>query len=71
VYYERNRERGRMGGQVRVRFRKHICRWFDHFMVSREEMKAILKDTGWKVNEFIDSEGESDARYVAVIPKGC
>jgi hypothetical protein len=33
-------------------------------------MKAILRGTGWKVNEFIDSEGESDARYVAVIRKG-
>jgi len=71
AYHERNRERGRMGGQVRirVRFRKHVGRWFDYLMVSREEMKAILRGTGWKVKEFIDSE--SDSRYVAVIRKGC
>jgi hypothetical protein len=62
-----------MGGQVRirVRFRKHVGRWFDYLMVSREEMKAILRGTGWKVKEFIDSESESDSRYVAVIRKGC
>jgi len=73
AYHERNRERGRMGGQVRirVRFRKHVGRWFDYLMVSREEMQAILRGTGWKVKEFIDSESESDARYVAVIRKGC
>ena len=73
AYHERNRERGRMGGQVRirVRFRKHVGRWFDYLMVSRGEMKAILRGTGWKVKEFIDSESESDARYVAVIRKGC
>jgi hypothetical protein len=42
----------------------------DYLMVSRKEMKKILKGTGWKVKTFIDSD---DAEYVgrcmAVIEK--
>ena len=67
-YHRLNKERGRMGGQVkiRVRFEKYAERWFDHLMVSKEEMKEILKGTGWKVEGFIDSE---DSGYLAIIEK--
>ncbi|MCK4435572.1 hypothetical protein KAU87_02055, partial [Candidatus Bathyarchaeota archaeon] len=67
-YHKLNKERGRMGGQVRIRsrFRKYVGRWFDYLMVSKEEMKEILRVTGWKVKQFIDSE---DAQYVAIIEK--
>ncbi|MFB0502311.1 MAG: class I SAM-dependent methyltransferase [Candidatus Bathyarchaeia archaeon] len=67
-YHRSNRERGRMGGQVRirVRFRKYATPWFDYLMVSKEEMREILRDTGWKVKGFIDSE---DSGYIAVIDK--
>jgi len=67
-YHRLNKEKGRMGGQVRIRirFEKYVGRWFDYLMVSREEMKAILKGTGWKINKFIDSEG---APYVVIIEK--
>ena len=67
-YHKRNKEKGRMGGQVRIRirFRKHVGRWLDYLMVTKEEMKEILKGTGWKVKEFIDSK---DAQYIAIIGK--
>jgi len=67
-YHKRNKEKGRMGGQVRIRirFRKCVGRWFDYLMVSKEEMKKLLKGTGWKVKEFIDSEGSP---YIAIIEK--
>jgi hypothetical protein len=67
-YHKRNKERGRMGGQlkIRVRFRKYVGKWFDYLMVSKNEVKEILKTTGWKVKEFIDSE---DSQYVAVMEK--
>jgi len=67
-YHRLNKERGRMGGQVRIRIRfgKHVGRWFDYLMVSKKEMEEILKGTGWKVKEFIDSE---DAEYIAIIEK--
>jgi len=67
-YHRFNKEKGRMGGQVRIRirFRKHVGRWFDYLMVSKKEMEEILKGAGWKVKEFIDSE---DAEYIAIIEK--
>ena len=67
-YHRLNKEKGRMGGQVRIRIRfgKYVGRWFDYLMVSKKEMEEILKGTGWKVKEFIDSE---DAEYIAIIEK--
>jgi len=67
-YHKLNKEKDRMGGQVRIRsrFRKYVGRWFDYLMVSKEEMKEILRATGWKVKQFIDSE---DAQYVVIIEK--
>jgi len=67
-YHEFNRKRGRMSGQLRfrVRFRKYATKWFDYLIVSKKEMEEILKGTGWKVKEFIDSEG---AQYVTLIEK--
>ena len=67
-YHRLNKKKGRMGGQVRIRirFRKYVGRWFDYLMVSREEMEKILNGTGWKVKEFIDSDG---SQYVAIIEK--
>jgi SAM-dependent methyltransferase len=67
-YHRRNKERGRMGGQlkIRVRFRKYVGKWFDYLMISKDEIKEILNTTGWKVKEFIDSE---DSQYVAVMEK--
>lgn len=72
AYHKRNRERGRMGGQIRirVRFRIYIGKWFDYLMVSKEEMKQILEGTGWKIKEFVDSESGDTSRFVAVIGKG-
>lgn len=68
-YQKINKQKGRMAGQVRIRirFRKYVGRWFDFLMVSKEEMKEILKGTGWKVKEFIDSD---DSEYIAIIEKG-
>ena len=67
-YHRSNKERGRMGGQVRirVRFKKYATKWFDYLMVSKEEMGEILKGTGWKVERFIDAE---DSGYIAIISK--
>jgi len=68
AYHKLNRERGRMGGQVRirVRFRNYTGNWFDYLMVSRREMKNIMRGTGWQVRRFIEPRGWL---YVAVIEK--
>jgi SAM-dependent methyltransferase len=67
-YHEFNRQRGRMGGQVRfrVRYKKYATPWFDYLMVSKEEMADILDGTDWRINKFIDSRGPV---YVAIIDK--
>lgn len=67
-YYELNKKRNRMSGQLRsrVRFEKFASKWFDWLMVSKEEMKEILNGTRWKVKEFIDSE---NSQYIAIIEK--
>lgn len=68
AYQARNRRRGRMSGQLRLRIRYEMCTgdWFDYLIVSRKEMKDILAGTGWKVRRFIDS-GKS--MYTAIIEK--
>ena len=67
-YHERNRARGRMSGQLRlrVRYRDLATPWFDYLIVSREEMDAIVHDTGWHVARQIDGDG---GVYIAVLEK--
>lgn len=68
-YHERNRRRGRMPGQIRlrVRFRKTTGPWFDYLMVSPDEMQQILVGTGWRVRQtFTQEEG---GLYTANIEK--
>jgi len=69
AYHERNRAKGRMPGQVRirVRYRQYATPWFNYLFVSQDEMAALLTGTGWVVNQFVDSETGS---YIAVIEKG-
>jgi SAM-dependent methyltransferase len=68
AYQKRNRKRGRMSGQlkIRIRFRESTGDWFDYLLVSQKEMREILKGTGWKAMKFFDS-GKST--YTAVIAK--
>jgi SAM-dependent methyltransferase len=67
-YQKRNRKRGRMAGQlrIRIRFRNYVGRWFDYLVVCRREMKEILEGTGWKIKKFIDSGAYM---YIAIIAK--
>ena len=67
-YHRRNKQRGRMAGQVRmrVRYQKYATPWFDYLLVSRKEMQKILRGTGWAVKHFIPPRGPF---YVAVIIK--
>ena len=67
-YHKFNRKRGRMGGQVRIRirFEKYVSNWFDYLMVSKKEMKELLKGTGWKVKRFISFD---KSHYIVVIQK--
>jgi SAM-dependent methyltransferase len=65
AYQERNRRRGRMPGQLRlrVRYRDYATPWFDYLIVSPEELKALVDGTGWRVGRVIPGE----PLYVAVL----
>lgn len=67
-YHRYNRKRGRMSGQIRlrVRYKKHVTPWFDYLLVSKDEMREILKGTGWQVKRFFDSKSPW---YLAIIEK--
>jgi 2-polyprenyl-3-methyl-5-hydroxy-6-metoxy-1,4-benzoquinol methylase len=67
-YYESNKKKGRMSGQLRgrIRFEKYISKWFYFLKASKEEMEEILDGSKWKVKEFIDSE---ESQYIAIIEK--
>lgn len=67
AYQARNRARGRMSGQIRirVRYRDQATPWFDYLMVSRPELEHLLEGTGWNLERVL----ESDDTYVAIIDK--
>lgn len=67
-YHVRNRGRGRLPGQVRmrVRYRRLATPWFDYLFVSRAELADLVAGTGWRVKRVIDADGPT---YVAVLEK--
>jgi len=67
-YHRRNRSRGRMAGQIRmrVRFEDYASPWFDYLLVSPDEMKRILAGTGWQIERLLTPEATN---YFAVIRK--
>ena len=68
AYHERNRRRGRLPGQVRIRarYRIYIGEWFEYLLVSQPEMEDILTGTGWHVESVIASDSPV---YFATIRK--
>lgn len=68
AYHERNRRRGRMGGQlrIRIRYRKLATPWFDYLFLSEDELGGLLNGTGWRLARRIEDGGPF---YVAVIEK--
>jgi hypothetical protein len=67
-YHAKNRARGRMAGQARIRMRygKYRTPWSDYLFVSKAEMEQLLEDTGWRAGQYVDSTGPG---YAAVIER--
>jgi len=67
-YQKQNLKKGRMPGQrrIRIRYRIYCSDWFDYLGVSKTEMEKILKNTGWKLKKYFDSERSS---FIALIEK--
>jgi SAM-dependent methyltransferase len=68
VYHERNRRRGRMPGQLRLRIRHGPYRtsWFDYLLASPDELGELVAGTGWELTRVL-SEGEPS--YVGVLER--
>lgn len=66
AYHARNRQRGRMGGQVRLRIRHRdfATPWFDWLFVSRDELQDLASKGGWHLTRCIPEEGPA---YVAIL----
>ena len=69
AYHERNRRRGRMAGQVRlrIRYRMHATPWFDYLFVSPEEMEELIRPTPWRIHDVLSDD--PDGQYVAILEK--
>jgi hypothetical protein len=67
AYHQRNRARGRMAGQIRMRVRYKGLKtpWFDYLFVSLEELEDLLDGTGWRLAEAV----EAGASHVVVLEK--
>ena len=67
AYQERNRKRGRMAGELRlrVRYRDLVGPWFDYLIVSPDEMATILEGTDWRIHRLV--EERDSGYYVAVL----
>jgi len=67
-YHRLNRERGRMGGQLRLRVRHEniVGEWFDYLLVSQKELKSILSGTGWQIAKILADQGPG---YTAILEK--
>ena len=53
-YHERNRQRGRMPGQLtlRVRYQQLATSWFDWLAMSVEELSGLAGAAGWQIAEL-------------------
>jgi SAM-dependent methyltransferase len=65
-YHRRNRERGRLGGQLRLRLRYRLLAtdWFDYLNCSIDELESLVADSDWRVKEVDDLDRPY---YVAVL----
>ncbi len=66
AYHARNRRRGRMAGQVRlrIRYRNLATPWFDWLFVSRDELRSLAFEAGWDLARCIPDEGPA---YIAIL----
>jgi SAM-dependent methyltransferase len=65
AYHRRNRARGRLGGQLRLRIRHAdlATPWFDYLFATVDELRALLAGAAWRVEEVEAAE----QHYVAVL----
>lgn len=67
-YQRRNRRRGRMPGQIRlrVRYRTLATPWFDYLFLSPGELEEVVRRTGWRIGRLQEDDGP---QYVVLLEK--
>ncbi len=70
AYQARNRARGRMSGQIRLRIRYRVWAtpFFDYLMVSLPELEEIVAETPWRIAEILEAEDRRGS-YTAVLAR--
>ena len=68
AYHRRNKRRGRMAGQLKIRIRHQGYRtpWFDYLLTSPDEMAGLAEAGGWRLARVID---EGQLIYVGVLER--
>ncbi|MFI7609113.1 class I SAM-dependent methyltransferase [Micromonospora sp. NPDC049366] len=66
VYHERNRRRGRLGGQLRLRlrYRELATDWFDYLVCSPDEFAELVRGSAW---QLIDVDDRDAPYYLATL----
>lgn len=66
AYHRRNRERGRLGGQLRLRlrYRQLATGWFDYLNCSAQELEQLVAGTPWRIKSI---DAEDRPYYLAVM----
>jgi SAM-dependent methyltransferase len=70
AYHARNRGRGRLGGQLRlrVRYADLATPWMDYLFVSPDELRSLTEGSGWSVARVVETE-EDAPLFVAVLER--
>ncbi|GAB3948790.1 hypothetical protein GCM10027614_46520 [Micromonospora vulcania] len=57
-YHERNRQRGRLGGQLRLRlrYRELGTEWFDYLVCSADEFAELVHGSAWQLTDVDDRD---------------
>ncbi len=68
-YYERNREKGNLPGQIRyrVRYKNIATPWFDYLYCSPHELEQLTQGSDWRIDTLTQVEGE--VFYIAILRK--
>lgn len=67
-YHERNRERGRLGGalRMRIRYKRYATDWFDYLLASQDELHEIVEPSPWHVESLLEPDPDTP-EYVGVL----
>jgi SAM-dependent methyltransferase len=68
AYHSRNRDRGRPGGQLRLRVRHAdtASEWFDYWLLTVAELEGVLAGSPWRL-ETVERGPDTDPNYAVVL----